>query len=413
MKRSVQAERQDAMAAEHGVNLPNAVRLFKQGDFAEAKTEFEKILARSPQDVKALIYTGYIALLENRLKDAEKHLRASLDRMPRPETIKSLLFDVYCRQDDYANALSVLDENRKKALAPKLEHFQNNKAYEVLSMPAKAELEFAVKNPLPLVPVSINGAPPANFLIDTSGGELIIDADYAKRLGLKALGSEIGFFAADRKNVMIHSYADMAQLGGLRIKNLPVSVLDTKRFSSGLYGNQYQIDGILGTSVFHHFLTTLDFANERIIFEPLGGTERLLKDESYAHIPFWMASDHYMFARGSANQIKNLLFFIDTGLAGNAFTCPKSTLKKCKFRLNRKKTAFGLGGGGKVKLVPFEIESLSLGGVCANNLHGVYGPFPPSLEKSFGFTVDGLISHEFFLKRSVTFYFTNMLLHVK
>jgi hypothetical protein len=178
------------------------------------------------------------------------------------------------------------------------------------------------------------------------------------------------------------------------------------------------VDGVLGISIFYHFLTTLDYANNKIVFEPIdNSTESLLKNrlnsESYEHIPFWMVEDHFVLAKGKANNSDDLLFFVDTGLAGNAFTCPKSTVKKCGFKLKKENKFYGTGGGVKMKSIPFHIESLSLGSVQENLLHGVYGPFPPSLEKSFGFTIDGLISHEFFRNHTVIFDFFDMLLHIK
>lgn len=178
------------MAAYIGLEFPGAVRLFKQGAFAEAKKALMGILAQSPNDKKTLIYAGYMALLVNRLKDAEEHLRKALDIMPRSRAVKNLLFDVYYRQNDFENASLILD----------------------LKKEAKTD---------------------------------------------------------------------------------------------------------------------------------------------------------------------------------------------------------GTGGGGKIKIIPFDIGSLSLGGVRENGLHGVYGPFPPSMEKGFGFTVDGLISHEFFRNHTVIFDFSDMMLHIK
>jgi len=412
------AERLDMMATDNGFDLPSAIKLFKQGGFAEARKAFSQILVLAPDEKRALIYAGYIALLENRLKAAEEYLGKAFKALPNSKTVKNLLYNVYYRQDNYAKASLMLNSKKRRQLAGELDYFRNRKPYETVPPATRTELDFLVKDPLPLVQVVINGAPPADFLIDTGGGELIIDTEYAKSLGLKELGSEMGTFGAGKKSTVITSYIDSIQLGGLQVKNLPVVLLDTRSFSYELYTNQFQVEGILGTSMFYHFLTTLDYANNKIVFEPLdNSTESLLKsrpnNESYEHIPFWMAGDHFMLAKGKVNNRDDLLYFVDTGLAGNAFTCPKSTVKKCGFTLKKENKFYGAGGGGKMKSIPFDIESLSLGGVQENHLHGVYGPFPPSLEKSFGFTIDGLISHEFFQNHTVTFDFSDMLLHIK
>ena len=121
-----------------------------------------------------------------------------------------------------------------------------------------------------------------------------------------------------------------------------------------------------------------------------------------------MADDHFMMARGSVNNSDTLLFFVDTGLGGNAFTCPKSALKKLGLSYDVRQKNKAMGGGGYFNMYPMEIDRLCLGGMCVNNLHGVFGAFPDQLENSFGFTVSGLISHEFFRHCSLTLDFETM-----
>jgi hypothetical protein len=55
-----------------------------------------------------------------------------------------------------------------------------------------------------------------------------------------------------------------------------------------------------------------------------------------------------------------------------------------------------------------DIKQICLDDLCLKNLHGVYGAFPTQLEKSFGFTISGLVSHEFFRKYSLTIDFKEM-----
>jgi hypothetical protein len=115
-----------------------------------------------------------------------------------------------------------------------------------------------------------------------------------------------------------------------------------------------------------------------------------------------------MMAKGRVNNSDTLMFFIDTGLAGNAFTCPKSTLRKSGLTYQKNMRSKGLGGGGNFINYPMEIEKICLGDICASDLHGVYGTFPKQIEKSFGFNVNGLISHEFFRNYSLTIDFVEM-----
>jgi predicted aspartyl protease len=399
-------------------NLKNAISLFRQGDFDAAKAELSEIGIELPEDKSLLLYSGYIALLENRLKAATDYFQKILVRMPRAKSVKALLIDAYYRQDDFVNASYLMKSAGRKSHAAKLDYLRTKKAYETISSTNRTELMFVKKDPLPLIKISINNASPANFIIDTGGGELILDTKYARSLGLREFGTDADIFGGGKRGTFIHSCVDSIQLGDFQVKHIPVMLMDFSKFSDQLFGDGYQVEGILGTCIFYHFLTTLDYRNDKIMFEYLNsdsGPERENRQEkeSFQKIPFWMAGDHLMLAKGKVNNGDEMLFLIDTGLASGSFTCPKSTLNKYGFPLQKNKAGFGFGGGGKVKVIPFDIESLSLGGIQEHNLHGLFGPFPPSLEHACGFKIGGLISHEFFRNHTVKFDYRNMTMHIK
>jgi len=120
-----------------------------------------------------------------------------------------------------------------------------------------------------------------------------------------------------------------------------------------------------------------------------------------------MAGDHYMVAWGTINKSQPMLLLVDTGLAGAGFTCPESTLKEAGIQLREGLADEGIGGGGKVKAVPFVVEELTFGSAREHNVQGVYaGVFP--FENAFGFRVGGLISHRFFRPYALTLDFTSM-----
>jgi Flp pilus assembly protein TadD len=85
------------MAAVNGLDLPSAIKLFKRGSFVDAGKAFAQILALAPDEKRALIYAGYIALLENRLKAAEEYLVKALIALPNSKAVKNLLYNVYYR----------------------------------------------------------------------------------------------------------------------------------------------------------------------------------------------------------------------------------------------------------------------------------------------------------------------------
>jgi hypothetical protein len=162
----------------------------------------------------------------------------------------------------------------------------------------------------------------------------------------------------------------------------------------------------------YHFIPTLDYPQGELVLrrktkENLKRVEREARAKKSMAIPFWMAGDHYMVAWGTVNKSQPLLFFVDTGLAGGGFTCPESTLKEATISLQESLAAEGVGGGGKVKVIPFVVEELTLGDAKEHNVRGLYtGAFP--LENAFRFRIGGLISHGFFRPYALTFDFVGM-----
>jgi hypothetical protein len=135
--------------------------------------------------------------------------------------------------------------------------------------------------------------------------------------------------------------------------------------------------------------------------------EEKAQAERQVVVPFWMA-EHYMVTWGTVNKSQPLLLFVDTGLAGGGFTGPESTLKEAGIKLQEGQAIEGLGGGGKMASILFEVEELTLGDARERNIQGAYGPFPPHLEYAFGFRIGGLISHGFFRPYALTLDFTGM-----
>jgi hypothetical protein len=136
--------------------------------------------------------------------------------------------------------------------------------------------------------------------------------------------------------------------------------------------------------------------------------EREAKADGQLVVPFWMAGSHYIIAWGRANKSQPMLFFVDTGLGGSGFTCPRSTVEQVGIRLLEERAREGAGAGGKIRVVPFVLDELTLGGASEQRVPGLFGSFPEGLEHAKGFRIAGIISHAFFRPYAVTFDFGNM-----
>lgn len=231
-------------------------------------------------------------------------------------------------------------------------------------------------------------------------------------------GSETGTFAGGQQAGFAHGHIDSLTLNDFIIKNVPVHIMDIRRFSQPVFGGM-RVDGVIGTVLLYHFLSTLDYPNGELILrrstkENLNRLEEEAKAKNHIVVPFWMAGDHIMVAWGTVNKSQPLLlFFVDTGLAGGGFTCPESTLKEASIELQEGLADDGIGGARTVHFIPFMVEELTLGDAKAYNIQGYTGAFPSSFENAFGFRIGGLISHGFFRQYALTFDFTGMRLLLK
>jgi len=395
---------------------PSADSLFKEGKFAEAEKSYSEALQTDPRDLSALVRLGFIALLSNRFDDAEKWLKSAMSIKSDDPAPKSLLAEAYFRRDDFARAAPLFRAVGELAKAEQLESFADLRPCPIEGPAGETSLPFVMTDPLPVVQVKVNGHEAVNFFIDTGAGQVILDTAYAREIGAAQFGSENGTFAGGKTASYQFGRVDSATLGDFTVKNLPVQILDVRRFSQPVFGGK-RVDGIIGTVLLYHFLATLDYPGGNLVLRrPAREILYLFEEEARARklvvLPFWMAGDHFMVAWGSVNARPPSLFFVDTGLAGGGFSCPASTLKDAGIKPVASAAAEGIGGGGKVRIVPFVVQELALGEAREQNVPGLFlGPFP--LEYAFGFRIGGLISHGFFRNFALTFDFNRMRIYLE
>ena len=86
-----------------------ADRLFQGGKFAEAGELYSRIAAQNPEDYSATLQLGRIALLSNRLGDAQKWLEEVIDHEPDDADAKVMLAEAFYRRDDFQQAAASLN----------------------------------------------------------------------------------------------------------------------------------------------------------------------------------------------------------------------------------------------------------------------------------------------------------------
>jgi tetratricopeptide (TPR) repeat protein len=405
--------------------IDSADRLFQDGKFAEAGELYSRIAAQNPKDLSAALQLGRIALLSNRLDDAQKWLEEVIELEPDDSDAKVMLAEAFYRRDDFQRAaasLNSVDVSSNRLIVSqyptlnvvKLESFKGQTPYEVQGDGQTTRLKFLRTDPLPLVNVRVNGGGEVTFFIDTGGSEVALDTEFAKELGLPHFGEVQGTFSGGQHAQVQQSRIESLTVGDWTINNLPIATLALRQLSEGL--GVKRIDGCIGTNLLYHFLATLDFPNGELVLRRK--TAKSLEQFAAASsgkrvaVPFWIASDHFMVGWGRVETIPPALLFVDTGLAGAGVKLAEPVIKQAGIKLEEDKAYEGAGGGGKLKIVPYTLRRLSFGDLQEENVAGLYdGPFP--WENTFGFRLAGMVGHDFFKPYAVTFDFETMQLFLQ
>jgi hypothetical protein len=399
--------------------IDSADRLFRIGKFAEAGEQYAKIVADHPDDYPATLQLGRIALLSNRLDEAEHWLKRAIDLRPGDADPKVMLAEAYYRRDEFDKAVAALngvDVGTNSLVAAqyptlnvaKLQSFKGQTPYEVRGDGQITRLKFLRTDPLPLITVRVNGGDEVTFFIDTGGSEVALDTAFAKELGVPLFGTAQGTFSGGQHAEVQQGRIGSLTVGAWTVKNLPVVMLPLRQLSEGLGAKQ--IDGIIGTTLFYHFLATLDFPHGELVLRRKNATnleQFTAASRKSVAVPFWIASDHFMVGWGRVETLPPALLFVDTGLAGAGVKLAESVIKEAGIKLEEDKASVGAGGGGTLRIVPYVVHRLSFGTVQEENVAGLYdGPFP--WENLFGFHLAGMVGHDFFKPYAVTFDFEHM-----
>src|ERR1043166_2779659 len=89
--------------------IDSADRLFKAGRVAEGGKIYSQIVARSPKDYSATLQLGRVALLSNRLDEAQKWFEKAKTLQPDDTDAKVMLAEVFYRRDDFQKAAAALN----------------------------------------------------------------------------------------------------------------------------------------------------------------------------------------------------------------------------------------------------------------------------------------------------------------
>jgi hypothetical protein len=389
--------------------------LYEAGEFESARDVVAPLLARPDPELDDVMLGGRLAYLLGRYAETESLFRQALSIDPENSKALAGLVFTYYQTNRYDRCLDLPKELRDNARLPHLDMmlaFEGEEPYRLeWDADGRVEVPFLSTDPLPVVSVEVEGRE-VSALIDTGGDAFILDSEIADSLGIEIVASMMGMFAGGQEAEVGFAKARSLSIGGVTLHSVPVSVLPTKRLTLG----EHVIGGILGTGVLRQFLSTLDYPNGRLILRPSSAeAAAAFRDDVRGRIedeiPFYLQGTHFLLAHGSLNGHGDLLFHVDSGLAGEpAFAAPRQTLEYVGIPIPEIAVREGTigGGGGGFATGQFPIETLGLGRLTQRDLVGSFGAQPPGSYRMLGFIVDGLISHNFLRQYAWTIDFSGM-----
>lgn len=386
--------------------LAEADALFTQGEFEKADAAYAAAADGGP---KALRRRGQIRLFANDWDGAETLLRQALAADPKDSAAAAAMGELESRRGRFQ--LASVWFKRAGRMGPASGHalFGADTPYQVTRTPrGAAAIPFVQTDPLPVVMATVNGRE-GLFILDTGAHEVALDPNFAKAAGVQTAqtGGQAVFAGGRTAEVKAGKIARFA-FGPLEIANVPATLVPTTAFSAVTGGKP--VAGVIGTGLFSRFRTTIDYPKGRLILSAPAGNSAEARAPT-ASIRFWHIGTHYLLAQGQLRDAPATMFFIDSGLAGFAFTAPESSLRAAGIPVP---TPTGDKGGiGQSAAAEFKIDALRLGSFRRTDLSGLYGPFPPPIENGLGVRVGGLISHQFFRPYAVTFDFKRMVVELR
>lgn len=207
------------------------------------------------------------------------------------------------------------------------------------------------------MPVSVNGAPPATFILDTGAVKSPIDPVYAKTLGIRARTTSRAVGAGGSVKVGVAPDVTMAFAGNRhKVERSPMTPLGAISLRIG-----QPVFGILGYDVLKDYVTEIDYANESVVFHP-----RSFSPPSDAvrvpmrfsgHLPLVDVSLTLSDGRELAGR-----FLVDTG-AGSPFVVTRAFAKKHEIEVDGAiDLSVGFGVGGATQDRVGRLPRVSVGG---------------------------------------------------
>ncbi|GAA1524704.1 hypothetical protein GCM10009678_02470 [Actinomadura kijaniata] len=391
----------------------DADALFKAGKFEQAGRAYEEILKKDPTDLHAARQRGYVGLLANRFPEAEKYLTMALGLAPGDKETNWLLGDCYIRQDKFS--LSV-PRWRAADEEPYAKWFAAVRGEPYQIHGDVGRVPFQQVDPMPLVEASVNGGPAKRFTFYTGAPNLSLTSTVAREAGLSPVASQK--IDVEGGSVWAHyGVLESFELGGIELRNVPVG------WSATESGEDVDTDsdGMIGTWVFYHLLTTFDYAGRSLILrrptpEAAGRARAAAARAGAEPLPLWLARDHYLHSRGSIAGSGPRVVGVNFGGTGEqAAVVFGETAERLRIRTDHDRPLGTFAQSHPAVVYPCYPKEIRLGGAAAREIYCTTHPNKPinvPWPYGPGFDVPAAFFQSFFKPYNITLDFTRMNLYI-
>jgi len=382
----------------------SAGMLFRDGRFQQARRAYLTLSARHPERLDIQARLGYLDLIANEPGSSVTRLSDALGKGFRNREILSHIGEAYYRVGDLGPAALCYQQLGRDGLAGTLAAMADLEILRPGDPSAGSDLVWIATDPLPVVRTEINGMA-ANLVVDTGAGDCVLDTHFAVSTGVRLGGQEWRHFAGGQHAQVTHGHAEQLTLGDVRIRDVPVQMLDLQ----AVFGDWYPdlaIHGILGIRVMSLFDCTLDYQAGLLSLEPPDRGRSA--DEG---VPLWLAENWMLLSHADFPALRRALVFLDTGMRGGAFAVSESRASALGVSRDARSSLVGTGGGGEIPGTGARAEQLRLDALERRNVRGLLLD-SLSVETTLGYRINGLIGHDMLHDTRLALDFANMRLRL-
>jgi predicted aspartyl protease len=248
-----------------------------------------------------------------------------------------------------------------------------------------AEISFRLAGgaqPLILLPVSVNGAEPREFILDTGAGTTVLTGALADVAGVRATGTKEGMGAGGRVVVQTGEARSLA-VGDATESDVAVVITDGVERIGAVIGSK--VHGALGYSFLKHFRMEIDYGARRIRLDRASGTP------DPAGLPFRLAhpAKPIILVPAMVNGGGPHTFAIDTG----ASTTVIAPALAGTLGLTGSRVPAMTGGGGTVQAFQGMLRSLAIGNTRCENVTVMVADFLLMLAQAIQAPLDGIVGY--------------------